>query len=106
MYRHHQEEADTKMFLCAAYASQLGFNSVSIITVDSDVAILSLYFQSKLGVEIYLQMGTGFRKNIMKFGSNDLSQKFWMLSPQFMPYQVVILQVHSVGLERRNSTKW
>ena len=68
-----QEEADTKMFLCAAYASHLGFKSVSIITVDSDVAILSLYFQSKLGVEIYLQMATGFREKIYKVGSNDLS---------------------------------
>lgn len=68
-----QEEADTKMFLCAAYASQLGFDSVNIITVDSDVAILSLHFQPKLDVEIYLQMGTGFRERIYQVGSNDLS---------------------------------
>jgi len=37
-----QEEADTKMFLCALYAEDLGFGSVKIITVDSDVAILAM----------------------------------------------------------------
>ena len=35
-----QEEADTKIFLCASYSAELGFRSVKITTVDSDVAIL------------------------------------------------------------------
>ena len=68
-----QEEADTKMFLCAAFASSLGFPSVNIVTVDSDVAVLSLYYQQRLDVEIYLQMGTGVREKIYKVFSNDLS---------------------------------
>ena len=54
-----QEEAFTKMFLCAQFASTLGFQSVKIITVDSDVAILALYFASKIKTHICLEMGTG-----------------------------------------------
>ena len=54
-----QEEADTKMFLSAQFASTLGFQSVKIITIDSDVAILALYFASNIKTHIYLQMGTG-----------------------------------------------
>ena len=54
-----QEEANTKMYLCAQFASTLGFQSVKIITVDSDVAILALYFASKIKTHICLEMGTG-----------------------------------------------
>ena len=54
-----QEEANTKMYLCAQFSSTLGFQSVKIITVDSDVAILALYFASKIKTHIYLEMGTG-----------------------------------------------
>ena len=38
-----QEEADTKMFLCAVHAESMGFDKVKIVTVDSDVAILCIY---------------------------------------------------------------
>ena len=37
-----QEETDTKIFLCAKFAASLGFESASIITFDSDVAIVSI----------------------------------------------------------------
>ena len=40
-----QEEAGTKMFLCAQFAVSFGLQSVEIIKFDSDIAILSLYFQ-------------------------------------------------------------
>jgi hypothetical protein len=68
-----QEEADTKMFLCAALASTIGFSSCNIVTIDSDVALLCLYFQHQLDVNIYLQMGTGIREKIFEIFSNDLS---------------------------------
>ena len=47
-----QEEADTKIFLWAKFAASLGFESASIITVDSDVAILSIYYQHRLDVKL------------------------------------------------------
>ena len=67
-----QDEANTKIFLCTAFASSLGFHAVNVITVDSDMAILSLYFQSQLDICIYLQMGTGLREKIYEVFSNDL----------------------------------
>ena len=53
-----QEEADTKVFLCAKFAFDNGFERVNIVTVDTDVAILGIYFQSMLNGKIYLQYGT------------------------------------------------
>ena len=44
-----QEEADTKVFLCAKHASDSGSNTVCIETVDSDIPLYALYFQEKLG---------------------------------------------------------
>ena len=46
------EEADTKIFLWAKFAASLDFESASIITVDSDVAILSIYYQHRLDVKL------------------------------------------------------
>ena len=68
-----QEEADTKIFLCAKFAASLGFESVSIITVDSDVAILSMYYQHRLDLNIFLQMGTGSKEKIFDIQTNELS---------------------------------
>ena len=42
-----QEEADTKMFLCAKYAPTIGASSVCINTIDTDVLILALYYSSQ-----------------------------------------------------------
>ena len=53
-----QEEADTKVFLCAKFAFDIGFERVNIVTVDTDVVILGIYFQSMLNRKIYLQYGT------------------------------------------------
>ena len=50
-----QEEADTKMFLCASYAVTLGIDEVNIVTVDSDVAVLSLYYQHEISTRILLE---------------------------------------------------
>ena len=49
-----QEEADTKVFLCAQFAFDIGFERVNIVTVDTDVAILGMYFQFMLNGKIYL----------------------------------------------------
>ena len=43
-----QEEADTKMFPCAAFALTLAFNSVCIVTIGTDILILGCYFSNKL----------------------------------------------------------
>ena len=53
-----QEEADTKMFLAAQFAFELGFERVNVITIDTDVVVLAIYFQELLNETIYLQYGT------------------------------------------------
>ena len=68
-----QEEADTKIFLWAKFAASLGFESASIITVDSDVAILSIYYQHRLDVKLFLRIGTGSKEKIFDIQTNDLS---------------------------------
>jgi len=52
---------------------QIGFSSCKIITVDSDVAFLCLYFQRQLDINIYLQMGTGTKEKTFEVFSSDLS---------------------------------
>ena len=53
----NQEEADTKMFLCAAHVQ--GSETVCIHTVDSDIAIYAMYFQERLRSSLYIKIGTG-----------------------------------------------
>ena len=72
-----QEEGDTKMFLWAQFAGSLGFQSVEIITVDSDVAILSLYFQPFLAdFNIYLKMVSGTKVELSDIKSNTIATAF------------------------------
>ena len=53
-----QEEADTKMFLCAAFALALGFNSVCIVTIDTDILILGCCFSNKLERNLFTKLLT------------------------------------------------
>ena len=53
-----QEEADTKMFLCAAFALTLSFNSVCIVTIDTDILILGYYFSNKLKGNLFIKLLT------------------------------------------------
>ena len=60
-----QEEADTKVFLCCAHACENGFDSVLISTVDSDIALYALYFKEKVGIPLYVQIGSKNKKRIL-----------------------------------------
>ena len=53
-----REEADTKIFLCAQFAFQLGFERVNVVTIDTDFVVLAVYFQSQLTGKIYMEYGT------------------------------------------------
>ena len=77
-----QEEADTKMFLCAQFAASLGFDSAEIVTVDSDVSILSLYFQHILSeLNMYIQMGSGTKRELFHVTSHNLDESIIMALP-------------------------
>ena len=70
-----QEEADTKMFLAAQFAFELGFERVNIITIDTDVVVLAIYFQELLNETIYLQYGTSTRTQIYNMSSHTIKPK-------------------------------
>ena len=95
-----QEEAFTKMFLYAQFASTLGFQSVKIITVDSDVAILALYFASKIKTHIYLEMGTGAKVVVYDITSRTLEHDICEALPGLHSFSGVTQPVLSVALER------
>ena len=81
-----QKEADTKM--CAQFAASLGFQSVEIITIYSDVTILPFYFQLLFGdFNIYLQMGSGTKVELLK-----LNQIVWVMILLWLFQELVYYQ--------------
>ena len=50
----NQEEADAKTFLCMNYAFSQGLESSCIVTVDSDVGILSLNYSTIIEGNVHL----------------------------------------------------
>ena len=77
-----QEEDDTKMVLYAQFEASLGFQSVKIITVDSDIAILALYFQPIFAdFNIYSEIGFGTKVKLFDIKSNTLSDDIAMAFP-------------------------
>ena len=87
-----KEEADTKMFRCAQFEFHRGFERVNIITIDTDVAIIAIYFQSILDGKIYLEFGTSTRMQLFDI-SSQLTTKYKKLYLEYTPSpQAVIRQ--------------
>ncbi|XP_047132181.1 uncharacterized protein LOC124811086 [Hydra vulgaris] len=61
----NQEEADTKVFLCSKHAASIGFDSVCIHTVDTDIAIYGLYFQNQLPIHFFVDIGVCNSRRIL-----------------------------------------
>lgn len=70
----NQEEADTKVFLCASFVAELGYERVNIITVDSDIGILALYYQQRIAASLILEIGTGSNLEILDISTHTLSK--------------------------------
>ena len=54
------------MSLSAKHAESFGFQSVVIVTVDTDIAVYSVYFQQFLEVESFAKIGNGKDKRLLK----------------------------------------
>ena len=65
MLQNDQEEADTKIFLCAAHAATLGKEKALITTVDSDVALYACYFESRIPISLYVSIGVKERRRVI-----------------------------------------
>ena len=76
-----QEEADIKVFLCAQFSFDIGFERVNTVTVDTDVAILGMYFQSMLNGKIYLQHGTSSATTLYDLSDNSLDRSLVQALP-------------------------
>ena len=62
----NQEEADTKMFLCCNHATQLiPHPNICVSTVDSDVAILAVYYKAQIPCNLFVQIGIKGNKRIL-----------------------------------------
>ena len=81
-----QEGPNTKMFLCAQYAASLAFSSANIITVDSDVAILCFYYQSRINLSLVLEYGIGTKTLIFDIESNTLDDDLKDALPGLNPF--------------------
>ena len=62
----NQEEDDIKVFFCAKHAESFGFQSVVIVTVGTDIAVYSIYFQQFLEAELFVKIGNGKDKHLLK----------------------------------------
>ena len=51
-----QEETDTKIFLATKFVSTRGCNSISIQTVNYDVAVLAFYYAPMLSKPLYIKI--------------------------------------------------
>jgi hypothetical protein len=54
------EGADTRMFLHAAHAAKVGYTSIAIRTVDTDVVVLAVALQQRIpNVELWIEFVSG-----------------------------------------------
>lgn len=64
----HQEEADGRLLLHAAHASEEGHGGVIICSEDTDVFIMALAFHDKITAPIFQKCGTRNRVRIVNIG--------------------------------------
>ena len=67
-----QEEAETKMFLCAQFVFDIRFERLNIVKVNTNVNILRIYFLSMLSSKIYLQYETSSTTKLYDLSQNSL----------------------------------
>ena len=101
----NHEEADGRIFLHLADASQQGHSKASIRTVDSDVVVIGISMFEHLGLqELWIDFGTGkahrhIYQCILLF--KILVQKSVVPCHYFIPSRGVIPHLHSWGLVKR-----
>ena len=66
-----QEEADTKIFLCAKFAASLGFESALLLLLIQMLQSFQCIINTDL--KLFLRMGTGSKEKIFDIQTNDLS---------------------------------
>ena len=71
-----QEEADTKMFLCAKFASDLGYSEICFHTVDTDVFVLAMHFQLTItSARFFIVLRASGRKKVLAISDSTLPKE-------------------------------
>ena len=101
----NQEEADTKVFLCANHAATKKQTSVCIKTVDSDIPIYALYFAERIPIKMYVEMTCCNRRMVLDINyiQQELGEKLCAALHSTPSLETTIL-VRSMVLERRKHT--
>ena len=60
---YNHEEADTRLLLHVLSGSSCGYKKISIVTVDTDVVVISLYHFFLDLEELWIELGTGRNKS-------------------------------------------
>ena len=71
--------------LCSKHAASLGFESANIVTVDSDVAILTPYYQIRIDISLSLEYGTSKKITIFDVASNTVDEDLKEALPGLHP---------------------
>ena len=101
------EEADTRMFVHAAEATNRGHMKIIIRTVDTDVVVLAISVVHQLGVdELWLDFGVG--KNRRYLAAHLLSQAIGSLKSKCLPlfHSLTGCDTTSSFLGRGKRTAW
>lgn len=70
----NQEKAYAKVFLCAQFAETLGTSSITVVTVDSDIGILSLFCNLYLKTQIVFLLGSSSTIGYLDISTTTLSE--------------------------------
>ena len=71
-----EHEADTKMFLCAKFASYLGYSKICFHTVDTDVFVLVMYFQMTItSARFFIVLRAIGRKKVFVISDSTLPKE-------------------------------
>ena len=81
----NHEEADTKMLFHINLISQNNFQSVLIISPDTDVALLCMYYYNLIGIDIYFRTGSGNKGRILRIRDlvNNLEMRTSVITKVF-----------------------
>ena len=78
-----QKEADTRIFPNAFHGAQNGHSSIIVKSLDTDVEVLALYYQSDIPSRLYILSGISKRSLIIDVMTENLGEDMLYLGSMF-----------------------
>ena len=100
-----QEEADTRLILHAKHAADTGYQTVIVISEDTDVFVLLLSFAKDIPPTLYQKRGTKTRTQFVdiSYSGYPLEMNYVVHFSAFMLTLEVTLEVLSLGKANRTT---